>query len=107
VPICYNNDNNNNIAVPLTHNPPKFVAEKIKIYENLALEIKNVGKFNNIFIYPFITSMEEVATKNFLQYPNNIGLSKNILRLGQRALLLHTCDICNTTSYDMPVDLTG
>jgi hypothetical protein len=52
------------------------VAEKIKIYENLALEIKNMRKFNNIFIYPFITSAEEVATKNFLQYPENIGLSK-------------------------------
>jgi len=39
-------------------------------------------KFNIIFI----TSGEEAATKNFLQYPENIGLSKNILRLGQKAV---------------------
>jgi hypothetical protein len=30
------------IAVPLTHNIPKTEAEKIPIYENLALEIKNI-----------------------------------------------------------------
>jgi hypothetical protein len=47
----------------LTHNPPKPVAEKITIYENLALEIKNMRKFNNIFLYPLITSVEEVVTK--------------------------------------------
>jgi hypothetical protein len=72
----------NDTAVPLTHNPPKPMAEKIKIYENLALEIKNMREFNNWFIYLFISSAEEVATKNFLQYPENIGLIKNILRLG-------------------------
>jgi hypothetical protein len=83
------------------------VAEKIKIYENLALEIKNMRKFNNIFIDPFLTSAEEVPTKNFLQYPENIGLIKNILRLGQKAVLLYVCDVCDTTSYDMPPDLRG
>jgi hypothetical protein len=91
----------------LIQNPPKPVEEKIKIYENLALEIKNMRKFNNIFLYPLITSAKEVVIKNFLQYPENIGLIKNILRLGQKAVLLYTCDICDTTSYDMPLDLRG
>ena len=41
------------IAVPLTHNPPKTVADKITKYVNLALEIKNMWKFNNVCMYPF------------------------------------------------------
>ena len=60
-----NNNNNNNtafvfrdnktehvidISVPLTHNLHKTEAEKIMKYENVALEIKNIWKFNNIVI---------------------------------------------------------
>jgi len=60
-----NNNNNNNtvfvdrenktehvidISVPLIHNLHKTEAEKIRKYENLALEIKNIWKFNNVII---------------------------------------------------------
>ena len=40
------------IAVPLTHNLPKTVTQKITKYENLALQIKNIWKLNNVSIYP-------------------------------------------------------
>jgi hypothetical protein len=41
------------IAVPLTHNFSKIEAQKITKYENLALEIKNIWKLNNVCTYPF------------------------------------------------------
>jgi hypothetical protein len=40
------------LAVPLTQNLPKTEAEKITKYKNLALEIKNNWKLNNVCIYP-------------------------------------------------------
>ena len=39
------------IAVPLTHNLPITEAEKVMKYENLALGIKNIWKFNNVTVY--------------------------------------------------------
>jgi len=41
------------LAGPLTQNLPKTEAEKIKKYEKLALEIKNIWKLNNVCTYPF------------------------------------------------------
>jgi hypothetical protein len=62
--------------------------------ENLALEIikKNIWKLNNV-IYPSVISVEGVVTKNFIKYLENIALTKNILRVGHKAVLLHTCHI--------------
>jgi hypothetical protein len=40
------------IAIPLTHNIPNTEAEKIPIYENLVLEIKNIWKLNNLSVCP-------------------------------------------------------
>jgi len=59
-----NNNSNNNtvsstdikaehvidISAPLTHNLHKTEAGKMRKYENLALEIKNIWKFNNVVI---------------------------------------------------------
>jgi len=38
------------IADPLTHNLPEKEKKKIKKFENLALEIKNILKFKNISV---------------------------------------------------------
>ena len=65
-------------AVCLTRNLSNTKAEKIMKYENLALEIKNIWKLNNVPIYPLVMSAEGVATKNFLKYLENTGLTKNI-----------------------------
>ena len=82
------------IAVPLTHNLPKTERErereKIKKYENWALDIKNIWKLNNTSIYSLVISLEGVVTKNFLNYVQNIGLTKNILRVRQKAIILQT-----------------
>jgi hypothetical protein len=60
----------------LTHNFFKTEAEKIKKYENLALEIKNIWKPNDVSVYPTDISAEGVATKDFQKYLHNIGLTK-------------------------------
>jgi len=84
-------------AVPLTHNRPKKEAEKITKYENFALEINNVWKLN-MSIYTLVISVEDVVTTNFLKYLKNIGLTKNILRVRQKAVLLQMCLIPPTSS---------
>jgi hypothetical protein len=62
-------------------------------YENLALEIKkNIWMRNNVR-YPSVISVEGVITKNLIKYLENIALTKNTLRVGQKAVLLHTCHI--------------
>lgn len=38
--------------------------------------------------YPLDTSAEGVVTKTFLKYLDNIGLTKNIFRVGQKTVLL-------------------
>jgi len=61
-------------------------------YENLALEIKNMWKPNNV-TYPSVVSVEGVVTKNFTKCLQNIALTNNFLRVGQKAVLLQTCHI--------------
>jgi len=56
-----------------------------------------------------VISVEEVVTKNFLKYLENTGLTKNILRVAQKTVLLqkyHTvCKFLGQTSS--PLDLWG
>ena len=97
----YNNNNNNNniiiidrenktalvtdTAVPLTHTLPNNEAREITKRENWALEIKkNIWKLNNISVHSLVILAERVVTKNFLKYLENIGLTKIILRVGQK-----------------------
>jgi hypothetical protein len=78
------------IAVPLTHNLPITEAQKIIKYENLALEIKNIWKLNNVSIHTLVILGKRVVTKNSLKYLENIGLTKHSLRVGQKTVLLQT-----------------
>jgi hypothetical protein len=85
-------------AVPLTHNLHKNEAEKIMKYENFALEITNVWKLNNMSTYTLVISLEGVVTTNFLKYLENTGLTKNILGVRQKAVVLQMCLIPPTSS---------
>jgi hypothetical protein len=64
------------MEIPLTYNISSAAAEKITKYENLALDIKNIWKLNNVSVYPLVISVEGVVTRNFLKYTKNIGLTK-------------------------------
>jgi len=59
----------------------------------LALEIKNIWKINNKSIYPLVILAEGMITRHFLKYLENMGLTKNILRVGKEAVPLQSCHI--------------
>ena len=60
-------------------------------YENLAMEISNIWKLNNVSVYPLVILAEGVVTKNFIKHTENIGLTQNTLRVEQTAVLLQMC----------------
>jgi len=62
-------------------------------YKHLALEIKNIWKLNNVSLYLLVISVEGVVTKNFLIYLLNIVLTKTILTVRQKAVLIQMCHI--------------
>jgi hypothetical protein len=74
----------------VTREFPKTEEQEIMKYDILSLEIKNTWKLNNICIYPTVISEEGVAAKIFLKYLQNTGLTKNILRVAQKPVLLQT-----------------
>ena len=53
-------------------------------------EIKNIWRLNSVPISPSAISAEGVVTKKFAKYLENTDLTKNILRFGQKAILLQT-----------------
>ena len=71
-------------AIALNYNLPKTEAEKIKKYENLVLEIKSMWKLNNVSIDPPVISAEELVIRNIKNYLDNTGLTRNVLRMGQK-----------------------
>jgi hypothetical protein len=82
-------------AVPLTHNFPKTEAEKITKYETLPWKLKMPVILTTYLytVYPLVISAKGVVTKNFLKYLENVRLTKYVLRVEQKALLLQTCRI--------------
>jgi hypothetical protein len=79
------------IAFPFTHNLPKTEVQKITKYENLATEITNIWKLNNLSVYSLVIAAKGVVIRNFLKYTENNGLTKNTSRVGQKAVLLQKC----------------
>jgi hypothetical protein len=70
-------------AVPLTHYLPKTEADKITKYETLPWKLKMPGSLTTylyiyIYIYPSVISAEGVVTRNYINYLENIRLTKNI-----------------------------
>jgi hypothetical protein len=78
------------IAVPLTYNLLKTEAEKIKNFEQLALEIKNIWKLSNISVHSLVVSAKRVVTRSFPKCIENIGLTKSVMRVEQKSILLQT-----------------
>jgi hypothetical protein len=79
------------IGIPLIHFLPKIETEKITKYQNFAVEIKNIWKLNIVSVFHLVITAEGVVTKNFQKYLENISLTKCILRVGLKAVVLQTC----------------
>jgi hypothetical protein len=73
------------MAVLLTHNLFKTVAEKIKKCVNLALEIQNIWKLNDVSVYPTVISADGVATRSFLKYLQDVDLTKKNLKISVKS----------------------
>jgi hypothetical protein len=78
------------MSAPLTHNLSYTEAEEITKYENLALQIKNIRKLNDVSVHPLVISAEEVVIENFLKYLGNIGWTKNVSRVRQNVISLQS-----------------
>ncbi|KAJ8961398.1 hypothetical protein NQ318_014643 [Aromia moschata] len=81
------------IAVPLTHNIQKTEREKIAKYENLSIVLKRLWKLEKVEMYALVISVEGVMTTRFAKNIAALGLSYNIIRNGQKAVVLQTCHI--------------
>ena len=63
------------MEIPLTYNISSAAAEKITKYENLALDIKNIWKLNNVSVYPLGISAKGEVTISFQKYLEIVGLT--------------------------------
>lgn len=80
------------VAIPLTRNLRKSEAEKLRKYENLAIELKNIWKLHEVSHFPMVISAEGVVTRNFKRNLEKLDI-KNIFDEAQKATLLQTCHI--------------
>jgi hypothetical protein len=81
------------IAIPLTHNIMSTEGEKIRKYEDLAIQLKQIWKLKSVYIYPIVMSVEGVVSKNFKNNIQKLMLNNKIFTTCQRAILLQTCHI--------------
>jgi hypothetical protein len=75
----------------LTLNLFNTEVEKVTIYENLALGIKNIWKLKSLYTSSLGISAEGVLTQNFLIYLGNIGFTNNMLKEKKKTVLLQVC----------------
>jgi hypothetical protein len=72
-------------------------------YENLTLEAKNIWKLNKVSTYRIAISGNGVFTRNFLKYLENVGLTKNILRVGQNEFYYEKISRFQGHGLDLPL----
>jgi hypothetical protein len=71
-------------------NPSTFQYWDRKNYEILKFgpDVRYIWKLNSQSLYSLVISTEGVVTRNFVKCVKITGLTKNILRMGQKAVLL-------------------
>jgi hypothetical protein len=89
------------IAVPLTNNIRSTEVEKIRKYEDLAIQIKDIWKLQSVKTYPFVISAEGVLSKNFIKNLEKLELPVWIHKTAQKLILLQTCHIARKFLNDI------
>ena len=74
----------------------KTETEKTAKYEKLAFQLKSMWKLERVIIIPIVISAEGVVSKKTSKNIEKLAVNKNILRVGQIAVLLQTCYIVRT-----------
>uniref|UniRef100_A0A336M9S3 CSON013850 protein n=1 Tax=Culicoides sonorensis TaxID=179676 RepID=A0A336M9S3_CULSO len=81
------------IAVPLTHNVRSTEVEKVRKYEDLSIQMKQIWHLNEVTTIPLVMSVEGVVTKNFKRNLEKLNITSNIFNAAQKAIILQTCHI--------------
>lgn len=81
------------IAVTHSHNMHNTYREKINKYTELAAEIKNIWKQDNVKILPFIISNTGVVPKSLISSIKELNLPKGTYIEIQKAIIIYTCHL--------------
>ena len=81
------------IDIPLTHNIKSTEDEKIRKYEDLAIEMKNIWKLNKVTTILLVISAEAVVLSNFVRNLEKIGMLNWTFKTSQKMVILQTCHI--------------
>ncbi|XP_044766219.1 uncharacterized protein LOC123322341 [Coccinella septempunctata] len=80
-------------AVPLDQNMGKTYAEKIRKYEMLARQIRDMWRLKKVEIIPLIISANGLVLKRTVQHLKELELHPNTISWMQKAVLLGTVNI--------------
>ncbi|MBV2145222.1 MAG: hypothetical protein KTM48_00520, partial [Wolbachia endosymbiont of Pissodes strobi] len=80
-------------AVPQDYNMAKTYAEKIRKYEQLAREVKQMWQLDNVRILPLIISVNGLVHKNTSKHISELNLPANCILWMQKAVILGTVRI--------------
>lgn len=81
------------IGVPNTHNIKGYFEEKLKKYEQLAEEIRQVWQQREVYVVPLILSSTGVIPKSLLEGLTKLGLPSTLHNKMQKAVVLRTTAI--------------
>ncbi|KAL1447199.1 hypothetical protein WDU94_005635 [Cyamophila willieti] len=81
------------IAHPNDHNLIPSMSEKIRKYQDLGIEIKDMWNMNNVDIIPVIISTNGLIHPTLYEHCKKIELPSYILSKIQKSVLLETCRI--------------
>ena len=89
----YQNPTSNRLRIYIHTNTINNNNNNNNKYEELAFQLKSIWKLERVVIVPIIISAEWVISKKTTKNIGKLAVNKNILRVGQKAVLLQTCHI--------------
>jgi hypothetical protein len=81
------------IAIPNTHNLAKTITEKQNKYQELANEIRVMGKQDAVQVVPIVISATGIIPKSLSQSLKRLNLHPNTYIQMQKLVILGTCSI--------------
>lgn len=81
------------VACPNSYNLQKTESEKVRKYENLAIEIKHVWKLKEVSSIPIIISATGMIPKSLQNNLSKLQIPPAVITTMQKAVLLQTCHI--------------
>lgn len=86
-------------AVPQDNNLAKTYAEKIRKYEALAHQMKDMWKLKSVIIKPLVITVNGLVHRKSTQHLKELNLPKNTITWMQKAVILGTVNILRKVVY--------